>query len=98
MGCTVAELGRRMSALEFAHWLEFEAEEPAPPQQLAMHWQLLAAVHNSGKVAKRDGTLFAPADFSRALWAAEPVQTPAPPKPPGPDELRAQVRALWGNR
>lgn len=87
-----------MSALEFAHWLEFDAEEPASPHLLAMHWQLLAAVHNSGKVAKRDGSLFAPADFSRPLWATEPVQTPATPKPPGPDELRAQVRALWGNR
>ena len=89
-----------MSALEFAHWLEFDAEEPAPPNVLAMHWQMLAAVHNSGKVGKRDGTLFAPADFARPLWAPAdtPEAAPVPPKPPGPDELRAQVRALWGNR
>lgn len=97
--CTVAELGQRMTAAEFAYWQVYLAEEPLPAPLLQAHWQMLAAAHNGGQVKRRDGQLFTPADFAAPLWQA-PSQAPAAPAPPPltAELLRQQVAALWGNR
>lgn len=87
-----------MSSAEFEHWLEYLAEEPLPAPLLQMHWQSLAAIHNSGQVAKKDKSLFSAADFARPLWQGDTatITPPAPAPTPGADALRAQVAMMFG--
>ncbi len=78
LGCTVGHLMRTLSAQEFARWCLVLGLEPLGPRAaIARHAELLAAVHNSGRVA--------PAGDEKGLFRAEqfmPADPWAAPKPP----------------
>lgn len=92
LGCTVEELGKRMSAAEFAEWQVFFAHEQLHPFIAQMrHAQLLAAIY-TGPAKPSDGE-----KGHRAVnfMAKDPWLPPPPPRPqPTIEELRAQVAAI----
>lgn len=74
LGCTVAELGDRLSADEFGLWRAWLAEHQAAPEaQPALMAQLIAAVMN-GPLTRADKQFFKATDFLPQPWPA-----PAPP-------------------
>lgn len=78
MGCTVAELAGRMSAVEFGRWAAYWAEEPPPAAawQVALP-QLLAMIARAGGLQRPDGSPPQPADFAGSAW--QPRQPPPDP-------------------
>lgn len=92
MGCTVAELGQRMSAQEFGDWCEFLHAEPAPQHTMVpMLAQLLAALAN-GPLKPPSGS---------PVWQAQHFMPPdpwAPPPPPVPEPTVADFLATFNQR
>lgn len=79
LGCTVAELGRRMSAEEFQEWRVFYAHEQLHPavQRLRHAQQLAMALQ--GPSTRRDRKPWAAADFlGPEPWAEAPTVERAP--------------------
>lgn len=64
MGCTLEELGERMSAEEFGLRLAFEEEEPQGSRALEIAVSQVRAALANGALKPRPGrTSFAPVDF-----------------------------------
>ena len=95
MGCTVQELGQRMTAQEFGEWQVFyEREQLHPAAQRYQDAQHMAAIHN-GPLSRADKSLWKAAHLMPAdPWA------PIAPEPPPPDfaTLQAQVKAMNSGR
>ena len=86
LGCTLAELGERMTSAEFALHVELEQREPLPPALLDLAAALMAAIHN-GPLQRRDKRHWRAEDFRvgdawSALLPPPPVQASAPGAPP----------------
>ena len=94
LGITVATLMSTMSAQEFTRWIIWmQAEQQGSDWQARRHAELLAGVHNSGRVQHADQRLFELKDFLRSdPWAAAIPQRMATP-----EELKRQHRA-WLER
>lgn len=92
LGCTVQELGSRMSAQEFAEWqCIFANEQLHPAVARHRHAQLLSAIYTGPATPPQGKRGHSAADFlGDDPWAAPP----APRKPPTIDELRAQIEML----
>jgi len=88
LGCTVKELGRRMSAQEFGEWqVMFEREQLSPVTARVRHAQVLAAQYQ-GASNRKDGQ---PWDASQFL----PADRWCPPAAPVRQvSVLDQVRAL----
>lgn len=89
----MAELGERMSALEFAHWQAFWEEEPIGPHAGLHQIAALLAAHANGPLKAPAGRkAWAPSDFTPRLWE--------PPQPklsaPSAAQIKAQLRAMSG--
>jgi predicted TIM-barrel fold metal-dependent hydrolase len=95
LGCTVEELGQRMSALEFGQWITFfEHEQLHPAADRMRHAQQLAAAHN-GPLSRRDGAHWAASMFMPPNpWAPPQAQGASEPAPPTAQQLADQVAAL----
>lgn len=95
LGMTVATLMATLSAQEFTRWQVWMQLHQVGPDWDARHRaELLAAVHNSGRVKHADDRLFTVADFLPPdPWAAPPVPT-KPAAALSPEELKAQ-HAAW---
>jgi len=83
-------LSGRINALELARWDAWlDAEQIGPAWDRYRHAQLLEAVHNSARVAKKGGGMFKVTEF----MSPDPWAPPAPPpKPPTLAELRAAAK------
>lgn len=62
MGCTVAELKRRMSSLEFTQWVAFAQVEPFGNDYLRTASQM-ALLANVNRDSKKQSSPFTAADF-----------------------------------
>lgn len=90
LGCTVGVLMATLSAQEFVRWrLWLDAEQAGPSWAVRRHAELLAAVHNSGRVGKSGGGLFGAADF----LPPDPWAPPRAAPQPSAEQHAAQVRA-----
>lgn len=90
LGCTVGMLMGTLSAQEFVRWrLWLDAEQAGPAWAVRRHAELLAAVHNSGRVGKAGGGLFTGADF----LPPDPWAPPPKAVPQTAEQHAAQVRA-----
>jgi hypothetical protein len=85
LGCTLAELGQRMTASEFAMWAEYRNLRPWGPELDEFLAGSTASViaNYAGKSRGRDSPVAVPADFmpfaAREKRAtAEPEQEPDP--------------------
>lgn len=97
MGCTVSELGERITAEEFSEACVYLREEPLDPALLAALAEMLAALAN-GPLSRRDKQLWTAADFMLPRWqAADPQATPehAATAPSAPTQ--AQINALFSH-
>jgi hypothetical protein len=88
LGTTAAALLHGLSAQEFARWQAWlEAERVGPAWDARRHAELMAAVHNGGRVARAGGGLFTVADFMQPdPWA--------PAAPAAADLTPQQMKAL----
>jgi hypothetical protein len=80
VGCTVAELGERMTAEEFAWWtVVMEEDAIGPHQQARLHAHVAAQVRNPTlKGPRGDGTLWSADDFiDPERWARKPSKVQA---------------------
>lgn len=95
MGCTLEELGQRMSAQEFGLHLALDEREPLTPGMQVVLSTTLAAIAN-GALKTPPGRLYNAGDFMRDPW--EPPAPPAPPPddPKTVDEIMLRVRAIGG--
>ena len=94
LGITVATLMATMSAQEFTRWMIWmQTEQQGSDWQARRHAELLAAVHNSGRVQHADQRLFELRDFLRA----DPWSAAIPQRMATPEELQRQHRA-WLER
>jgi len=84
LGCTVSELGARISAEEFTEACVYLREEPLDPALLSALAEMLAALAN-GPLTKRDKTLWSAADFLATRWQL-----------PQQDQAEAQTAASSG--
>jgi len=90
LGCTVGALLPALSAQEFSRWqVWLEAERVGPAWDARRHAELLAAAHNSGRVAKTGGGLFTAADF----MPPDPWTPPPVARVLNAEEHAAQLRA-----
>jgi hypothetical protein len=98
LGCTVQELGARMTAEEFGEWRVYLEREGLTPAQEATRDALLIASTMNGPMQRRDKKPWTPAHILPAdPWSTTP---PAPAKrvPPTAAQLRAQVASLNARR
>ncbi|MDP3625016.1 MAG: hypothetical protein Q8S12_00350 [Hydrogenophaga sp.] len=93
LGCTVDELGERISAEEFGEWKAFFSKEQLHPAAARMrHAQLMAALHN-GALVKRDKTTWTSAQFMSAdPWVIE--EETAEAAAPTPAQIAAEVARI----
>jgi len=93
LGMTVATLMASMTAQEFTRWrVWMDLHQQGPDWQARHRAELLAAVHNSGRVKHADDRLFTVADF----LPPDPWAPPAPAVPAAslsPEELKRQHQA-----
>lgn len=68
MGCTVEELGRRMTAEEFERWMAFGAEEPFGIAWDRLAYAGLAARLANGLTPRRDGRAWRLRDVLPEAW------------------------------
>jgi hypothetical protein len=88
IGCTVAELGGRMSSGEFGLWLEFMATEEVGADHDRGRWAvMLAALHN-GPMIRRDKKQWRAREFAPPIWT--PRAAPAPP--PTKEQAQAAIK------
>lgn len=82
LGCTVQELGARVSAWEFAEWqIIFRKEQMHPMFGRIQHAQTLAATLQ-GPSKRKGGKGWSAADFMESdPWAPAPVQAAAAAAP-----------------
>ncbi len=78
LGCTVAELGDRMSSEEFGLWLAYRELQPFGPLQLMpMLAEVLAGLAN-GQSPRKDKRGWRADDFiAPKRWAVPPAPPPA---------------------
>lgn len=89
MSCTVAELGRRMSAAEFGRWLAFFEAEDAGPKAERRQWAaMMAALHN-GPLTKKTKKFWTTGEFLPQAQVGPPVG----PKPATGADARAHIAA-----
>ena len=90
-GCSVHELGQRLSAQEFCEWqVMFEVEGWAPRARRMRHGEVLAAVV-TGAATRRDKAPWRASHFAIAdPWAALTQVR----RKPTTKEIEAQVRLL----
>lgn len=93
LGCTLAELGRRMGAAEFGLWLAMMNEEGIGPLAEQQRWAMLMAALHNGPLVRRDKRHWRAADFMPEPWA-EPHAPPAAAPPVTTASLRAFVQSL----
>lgn len=94
MGCTVSELGERLSAEEFTEACVYLREEPLDPALLAALAELLAALAN-GALSKPDKSFWTSGEFLGSRWqtSAQPSEA-ADPATSSP--TAAQLRSMFG--
>lgn len=81
-----------MSGQEFTRWLVFLAEEQRSSAfERLRHAQLLAGLHNSGRVGKQDKSLFTAGDF----MPAEPWAEAEESRDPTFEEIAAAAAAMF---
>lgn len=81
-----------MSGQEFTRWVIYLGEEQVSPAFARFrHAQLLAGLHNSGRVAKQDKSLFTAADF----MAVEPWAAAEERRDPTFEEIAAAAAAMF---
>jgi hypothetical protein len=86
IGCTVEELGERMSAAEFEDWLVFMDAESIGPGAELDRWARSSAIAANGALTKADKSMFQISDFMPRRWA--------PRAPPAAATTGANVRAF----
>jgi hypothetical protein len=79
LGCTVEELGVRMSSEEFALHAAYWSREPTGPQGQMHLWASLMAAISNGALVRKDKQKFRASDF----WTGTQWNPPPPPPPPG---------------
>lgn len=96
LGCTIGELGDRMTSEEFALWLAYRRTQPFGPllaPLMPMLADMLAAMAN-GPLQRNDKRLWRADDFlPPRLWAPEPA-----PAPPSQGPSLADIEQLFGRR
>jgi hypothetical protein len=99
MGCTVHELGEKLTEREFVEWLVYmQVEQLTPASSRWRHAELLAEVANTSDMRPRGSKRWSAEHFFlKDPWAPKDAHTKKR-KAPSPEELRAQVASLNARR
>lgn len=91
LGCTLDELGARMSAREFALHQAYMRRVPTGTEGALHLWSRLMSMLANGPTTRRDKRPWAPADFCGDPFA---VPKAAPPAGPSVNMLKAFIGRL----
>ncbi len=92
---TVAELGERMSSLEFSEWMAYYQIEPFGEERADFRQAMTtSAVHNSIQAQAKHPKWTKPGDFMPFSDAVEPKK---PDEPLAPDVLKDKLLAFTGS-